>query len=290
MSVAYEHRLARRPRRALVRRAGRLAITLALFAASLLTLAPLIWALSTSLRLPVESFSLPPRWLPTDPDFGNYADVFDKVPFGRFVVNSGIVTFGIVAGQLATAALGGYAFARLRFPGRRVLFALVLATLMIPLQATIIPIFVLISKLQLSDTLVALIVPAWPTAFGIFLMRQYFMSLPDELEDAAVIDGAGPWQVFWHVYLRLATPGLAVLAILAFNFHWNEFFRPLVFLTSDENFTLPLGLVTLQGYLGSGSISVVLAGVILSLVPVLVTFFFGQRYLIEGILRGAIKG
>lgn len=257
---------------------------------SLVMISPLVWALATSLRTPRESFSLPPQWIPTDPDWSNYVDVFRQIPFGNFVFNSVIVTASIVIGQLCTAALAGYAFARLEFPGRNILFWMVLATIMIPFQATVIPVFVLIREVGLADTLAALILPAWPTAFGAFLLRQFFKQLPNEFEEAALIDGANQWQVFWSIYLRLAAPALAVLAILAFNFHWNEFFRPLIFLTSTENFTLPLGLVTLQGYLGTGSISVVLAGVVMSLIPVLIVFLLGQRYLIEGITMGGIKG
>src|SRR5438105_271400 len=154
----------------------------------------------------------------------------------------------------------------------------------------IILVFVLISTLGLADTLASLILPALPTAFGTFLLRQYFMAMPNDYEEAALIDGANQWQVFYRVYLPMATPGLAILTVLAFNTHWNEFFRPLIFLSTNENFTLPLGVVTLFGYLGTGSVSVVLAGVVLSLLPVLVVYTIGQRYLIEGIAMGGLKG
>lgn len=271
------------------RAGGTLRIVL-LFAASLLMLAPLLFAFATSLRTPAESFTLPPEWLPTSPDWENYRQVFLRIPFGTFIMNSVVVTLAIVVGQVATAALAGYAFARLQFPGREVLFWLVLATLMIPLQATIIPVFVLISKMGLADTRASLILPAIATAFGTFLMRQYFRRIPNEFEEAAILDGASQWQVFWSIYLPLAKGGLAVLAVLSFNAHWNEFLRPLIFLKSMDTFTLPLGLVNLQGYLGTGSISVVLAGVIVSLLPVLLVYLVGQRYLVEGIMMGGIKG
>jgi multiple sugar transport system permease protein len=261
-----------------------------LFGASIIILAPVVWTLSTSLRTPAESFSVPPQWIPLRPDFTNYFDVFVRVPFATYVVNSFIVTGAIVLGQLVTASLAGYAFARLNFPFRDALFWLVMATVMVPLQATIIPVFVLISSLGLADTLASLILPALPTAFGTFLLRQYFMAMPNDYEEAALIDGANQWQVFYRVYLPMATPGLAILTVLAFNTHWNEFFRPLIFLSTNENFTLPLGVVTLFGYLGTGSVSVVLAGVVLSLLPVLVVYTIGQRYLIEGIAMGGLKG
>jgi multiple sugar transport system permease protein len=242
------------------------------------------------LRTAAESFDLPPKWIPLNPDWSNYRDVFTTIPFEQFILNSVWVTLAIVLGNMVTAALAGYAFARLDFPGREVLFWLILATMMIPLQATIIPVFVLISELGLADTRESLILPALSSAFGTFLMRQYFRRIPAEFEEAALLDGASQWQVFWSIYLPLAKTGLAVLAILSFNGHWNEFLRPLIFLKSIDNFTLPLGLVNLQGYMGTGSISVVLAGVVVSLLPVLIVYLVGQRYLVEGIMMGGLKG
>jgi multiple sugar transport system permease protein len=147
----------------------------------------------------------------------------------------------------------------------------------------------LIRGMGLSDTLLALILPALPTAFGTFLMRQYFLGLPPELAEAAEIDGAGPFRTFSSIYAPLALPGLAIVGILAFNFHWNEFFRPLILTISEENFTLPLGLVTLQGNLGTGSVATVLAGVVLSMIPAIVIFFVGQRTLREGLTAGTSK-
>ncbi len=258
--------------------------------AAILMLAPIVYAVSTSLRSPIQSFTLPPQWIPLNPDWSSYRAVFETIPFWTYITNSTIITGAIVLGQIATSALAGYAFARLNFPGREVLFWLVLATLMIPLQATIIPVFVLIKELGLSDTRMSLILPALSSAFGAFLMRQYFRRIPNDFEEAALLEGAIQWQIFWSIYLPLAKPGLAVLAVLTFNSHWNEFLRPLIFLQSNENFTLPLGLVNLQGYLGTGSISVVLAGVVVSLLPVLIIYLIGQKYLVEGIVMGGLKG
>jgi len=269
---------------------GRWFLLVFLFLLSILMVAPLLWTISTSLRTPAESFSLPPEWLPTDWAMENYTSVFDQIPFFREILNSFIVTIGTLAGQLITASLAGYAFARLDFPGKTVLFWLVMATLMIPLQATIIPVFVLISRLGLSDTLASLILPALHTAFGTFLLRQYFMQVPKDFEEVALVDGANQFYIFLRVYMPLVTPGLAVLAVLAFNGTWNEFYRPLVFLITDTNFTIPLGLNDLKGYMMTGSISVVLAGVVLSLIPVVIVYLFGQRYLMEGIMMGGLKG
>lgn len=258
--------------------------------ASIVVLAPFVWTLATSLRLPTESFTLPPQWLPRNPDWTNYSRVFEEIDFLRMILNSAIVAAAVVLGQLVTASLAGYAFARLEFPGREALFWLIMATMMIPLQATIIPVFVLISRMGLNDTLASLILPSLPTAFGTFLMRQYFMGVPKDFEEAALIDGAGQLGIFGRIYLPLVAPGLAVLAVLTFNGHWNEFFRPLIFLLSRENFTIPLGLNVLKGYMMTGSVSIVLAGVAMSLVPVVAVYFIGQRYLIEGIMMGGVKG
>ena len=260
-----------------------------LLVAAALTLGPVVWTLSTSLRSPAESFTLPPQLIPTDPDFTPYAEVFQQIDMALLVLNSALVTGLITVGQMLSAALAGYAFARLQFRGREKWFSLVLATMMVPVQVTIVPVFMLIRGMGLSDTLLALILPAVPTAFGTFLMRQYFLGLPVELGEAAAIDGAGPWRTFFSVYAPLAIPGMAIVGILAFNFHWNEFFRPLILTISEQNFTLPLGLVSLQGHLGTGSISVVLAGVVLSMLPALVVFIFGQRPLREGLTAGAGK-
>ncbi|MBV7339923.1 carbohydrate ABC transporter permease [Chloroflexi bacterium TSY] len=264
-------------------------LILVLLAFSVIVLAPFLWTVSTSFRLPAESFSVPPQWIVLDPDLSNYDQVFERIPFWQQIGNSAVVAVTIVVGQLITTSLAGYAFARLEFPGKNVLFWLVMATMMVPLQATVIPVFVLLSRMGLSDNLFALILPSLTAAFGTFLLRQYFMSIPDEFEEAAVMDGANPFLVFYKIYLPLVKPGLAVLAVLAFNFHWNEFFRPLIFLLTQENFTIPLGLNDLKGYMMTGSISVVLAGVTLALIPVVIVYILGQRYLIEGIMKGGLK-
>ncbi|MBT8159179.1 MULTISPECIES: carbohydrate ABC transporter permease [Arthrobacter] len=266
--------------------AGRIVL---LAIASVFILGPVLWTLSTSLRPPAESFQLPPSFLPINPDFSSYGQVFKQLNIMLLVLNSALVTGLIAVGQMLTSALAGYAFANLKFRGRGALFSIVLATMMVPVQVTIVPVFMLIRGMGLSDTLLALILPALPTAFGTFLMRQYFLGLPADLGEAAAIDGASPWRTFRSVYAPLAVPGMAIVGILAFNYHWNEFFRPLIMTISEQNFTLPLGLVSLQGNLGTGSISVVLAGVILSMIPALVVFMFGQRALRDGLTAGTGK-
>ncbi len=258
---------------------------------AILTLMPFVWVVSTSLRNSVQSFTVPPMWIPVDMDFSNYTRVFEEIPFWQQVGNSFIITLSVVAGQLITASLAGYAFARLRFPGRNFLFWLVLATLMIPGQATIIPVFIMVSRiLHMNDTLWALILPAVATAFGTFLLRQYFLGIPDEFEEAALVEGANQWQIFTKIYFPLASPGLAILSVLTFNAKWNDYFTPLIFMNTKERFPITLGIVDLQGYMATGSISVVLAGIVLSTVPVIIIYILGQRYLVEGLMAGGLKG
>lgn len=253
-----------------------------LLIALFLTLGPVIWTLVVSLT-PTDS--LGQRTL----SLTAFRDVFSQVDVIRLFWNSTLVTGLCAIGQMFTAALAGYAFARLRFRGSSLLFGIVLATMMIPMQVTIVPVFMIIRSMGLSDTLWALILPAIPTAFGTFLMRQNFMGIPESLTEAAQVDGASSWRTFRSIYLPLSVPGLAVVGILAFNGIWNEFFRPLIMTISEQNFTLPLGLVSLQGRLGTGSMSTVLAGVVLSMIPALIVFIFGQRPLREGLTAGAVK-
>jgi multiple sugar transport system permease protein len=270
-------------------RVGRALGLVVLIAAAIIALGPLVWTLSTSLRTPAEAFVNPPAWIPVNPDWGNYSAVFEQIPLLSFFINSVIVTGLIVAGQTATCMMSGYAFAMIRFPGRGKIFVLFLATMMVPLQATMIPVFVLIKWMGLANSLSSLIVPALGGAFGTFLMRQYFLQMPKELGEAARIDGASPLQVFWFVYARMAVPPAAALATLNFSGFWSEFYRPLIFLSDQSTYTLPLGLVGLQGNLGTGSVSVVLAGVVVALVPSVLLFAFAQRYFIEGLTTGSFR-
>ena len=262
---------------------GTAGTVLVLAIATFLTLGPVIWTFWTSIT------PKPPGGGEAQVGLSAYKDAFTKVDFALLFWNTVLVTGLVAAGQMFTAALAGYVFARQEFRGKNLLFGVVLATMMVPMQVTIVPVFLLIRGMGLSDTLLALIIPALPTAFGTFLMRQYFMSLPPELAEAAEMDGASPFRTFFSVYAPLALPGLAIVGILAFNFHWNEFFRPLIMTISEENFTLPLGLVSLQGNLGTGSVATVLAGVIMSMIPALIVFIVGQRTLREGLTAGTNK-
>jgi multiple sugar transport system permease protein len=265
-------------------------LVLALLVGGALMMLPFAWMFSTSWRLARDSFSLPPQWLPTDWRIENYREVLDNIPFIAFVVNSLKVATLITVGQLVTCSMAAYAFARLRFPGRDALFLVFLSQLMVPQQVTIIPVFILIRVLGLLDTHWALIIPALVSAFGTFLLRQFFLTIPHELEEAARVDGAGYLRTFLQIILPLAGAGLSALAIFTFNFHWNEFFRPLLFINTWDQMTLPLGLTIMKGFLGVGNVAAIMAGVSMGIIPVLIVFLFAQRYLIEGVTLTGIKG
>lgn len=259
--------------------------------AAIFMIMPLIWMFSTSLRPSSQSYQLPPQWLPTEFRVENYAAVFESnVPFESLFLNSLKITLAVTLGQLFTCSLAGYAFARLRFPGRNVLFILLLASLMVPAQVTVIPIFLIMRSLQLIDNHLSIILPGLVSAFGVFLMRQFFLTLPQELIDAAKIDGAGPWRIFLRIALPLAGPSLAALGIITFNATWNSYFYPLIFLSSWGNMTLPQGIALLTGYMQSGNPSVVMAAVTMAIIPVLIVFLIAQRWIVEALTQTGLKG
>lgn len=258
---------------------------------AILMLMPLLWMFSTSLRPSSQSYQLPPQWLPTEFRIENYGAVFESnVPFVPLFRNSLFITLAVTFGQLFTCSLAGYAFARLRFPGRNPLFILLLASLMVPAQVTVIPIFLIMRSFQLIDTHWSIILPGLVNAFGVFLMRQFFLTLPQELIDAAKIDGAGPWLTFVRIALPLAAPSLAALGIITFNATWNSYFYPLIFLNSWDKMTLPQGIALLQGYMQSGNPSVIMAAVTMALIPVLIVFLVAQRWIVEALTRTGIRG
>ncbi|MDQ3460040.1 MAG: carbohydrate ABC transporter permease [Deinococcota bacterium] len=252
-------------------------------------LAPFIWMISTSLKSAGAVFEYPPTFIPDPPRWDNYRRVFEVLPFARFFLNSLFVAAAVTVLQLVTSSLAAYAFARLRFPGRDALFLGYLGTLMIPAQVVIIPNFILLSYLGWIDTYQALILPAAFSAFGTFLLRQYFLTIPGELEDAAVVDGANHFQIYTRVILPLSGPALSALAIFTFLFNWNSFLYPLVVTNSTQMSTLTVGLNTLQGQYNTAW-TLLMAGSVIALLPVLVVFIFAQRYFIKGITMTGIGG
>lgn len=271
-------------------RFGRLAISVVLFVIGVLMVAPLVWMVSTSLTEPVEAFQLPPRWLPVPFSLQSFSEMAGLMPIGRMALNSLVVAVISVAGSLFTASLAAYSFSRIQFRGRNQVFLLLLSALMVPGQLTIIPIFILMRRLELVDTLAALWLPALINVFAIFFLRQYFNTIPRELDEAARIDGAGHLRILFQIMVPLAGPALSALAILGFESSWNNYFGPLIFLSTPEKMTLPIGLVTLSAGQGGGPAGVVFAGITIVVVPTLIVFIAFQRAFIESVASIGIRG
>ncbi|WP_280401775.1 carbohydrate ABC transporter permease [Nocardia carnea] len=264
------------------------ALYLALIAMAWCALLPILWALSGSLK--EQSEVATPALLPRDPQWSNYGAVFQVMPFGRMFGNTIAYAAGITAGQVFFCSLAGYAFARLRFPGRDVLFLAYLATLMVPLTVTVVPQFVLVRSLGWTDTPWALIVPGlFGNAFGTYLMRQFFRTLPAELEEAAVLDGCSPWQIYWRVLLPNAKPAVLVLAVLTWVNVWNDFLWPLVMIQRQEISTVTLGLVWMQGQYVSDW-PVLMAASMLILLPLLLVYGLAQKAFVRGITMSGFGG
>jgi multiple sugar transport system permease protein len=254
---------------------------------------PMLWTLSSSLKDTAHIFTQTVEWIPNPAHWGNYAELFERLPFVRFIWNTLILVVSNVVATVLTASLAGYAFARLRAPGHSFLFALVISTMLLPGQVTLIPRYIIFNKLGMIDTYWPLILPSWlgGGAFEIFLFRQFFMTLPTELDDAARIDGCGTLRIYWSIVLPLSQPVIATMAIFNFIWTWSDFFNPLIYLNSMEKFTIALGLATLQRSAEwSTRWELVMAGAVLSIIPMLVMFFLGQSYFIQGISLTGSKG
>lgn len=271
---------------------GESLLWLLLIGVALVEIAPITWMVSTSLRDPKNSFDLPPDFLPTAFHWQNYWAVINSpdIEFLRFFWNSLKIALLVTAAQIITCSMAGFAFGRLRFRGRDFLFGLFLASLMVPGTVTLIPSFILIRQFNLMDSHWALILPGITSAFGVFLLRQHFMALPQELIDAAKIDGAGYFRIYWQILLPLTGPALSALGIFTFLGSWNNFVGPLLFLRSWENYTFPIAIATLRGYMGSGNQSEVLAGIMISILPILVVFLLAQRWIVQGAAITGMKG
>lgn len=232
----------------------------------------------------------PPKWIPSAPRWENYLAVWKVIPFARFVANTAIVTGLCILGQVVTASAVAFAFARLRFRGKKVLFALLLSTMMLPGQVTMIPLFMLFNALGWVDTLKPLIVPSWfgGSAFYIFLLRQFFTSIPLALDEAAKIDGCTPFGIYWRVILPLSKPALATVALFSFVEHWNDFLRPLIYVHSLEKQTLAVGLRSFQGQHGT-DFHLLMSASVMALIPLLVVFFIAQRHFVRGIALTGMK-
>jgi multiple sugar transport system permease protein len=286
----------RRARRLL----GRAGLTLLAAAGAAAMVLPFVWLVSSSLKDSGKILALPPEWIPRPARFGNYAEIWRGTPLSggplgsaapllAAYINSLFVTAAVTTAQLVTSSMAAFAFARLRFPFRDRLFLGYLATMMIPAQVTIIPVFIILRTLGWLDSYQALIVPFLSSAYGTFLLRQYFLGIPRDLVDAAVVDGCGPVGVFRHVFLPLARPAVATLAVLAFLATWNDFLWPLIVISSPGKMTLPLMLNHFVGQYGTNWTRLLPATVV-ALLPVIAVYIIGQRYITRGFVLSGIKG
>lgn len=251
-------------------------------------LIPFIWVISTSLKPQNEVFSFPPTLFGSKIVLSNYARISDRFPFELFFLNSLKIAVIVMAGQIITSSMAGFAFARLKFKGREILFTLYLATMMIPIQVRVIPTFIMMKNFGLVNSHHSLILPALVTAFGTFLMRQFFITVPMSLEDAAKIDGCTPLGIYMRIFLPMSKPTTATLGIFVFMGVWNDYFNPLIYLSDVNKMTLPLGLAVMQG-MYSTDWTVLMAGTFLSLLPVIVIFLAAQDVFIKGVMLSGLK-
>ena len=274
----------------------------ALLALAILFLFPILWSFLNSIKLPSEAMAVPPTYLPEVISFDNYIELTtfgragekDREDLGviQHVYNSTVVALITVAGSILLSTLGGYGFARFDFPGKNLLFIMVLSTLMIPFQSILIPLFVMIVRVDLHDTLfgLALVYITFQLPFGIFLMRNSFLAVPREIEESALLDGCSSLSILYRLMLRLVLPGIVTVAIYAFINSWNEFLAALIFMTDQDNFTLPVFLTMVRsGLWGSVNWGALQAGVIISIIPSLGIFLALQRYYMDGLMGGAVK-
>ncbi|MFC9711301.1 carbohydrate ABC transporter permease [Paenibacillus sp. NPDC056933] len=275
-----------------IRKAGSaLGTYLLLTLISLIMIVPFIWMLSTSFKEPQSIFTYPPQWIPESFRFQNYIDVFRLIPFHRFYFNSVYIAAVVVLGTVFFASLAGYAFAKIPFRGRNVVFLILLSAMMIPHEVTAIPMFLFMRQLGWIDTHLPLILlPIFGAGgvFGIFVMRQFFITVPTELEEAAMIDGCNRFRIYARIMLPIAKPGMATLTIFTFVTIWNEFFDPLIFINSRELMTLPLGLSLFTDEVGTAW-QYLMSATVMATLPLLIVFFLAQRRFIEGVAMTGLK-
>ena len=257
---------------------------------SFFMLMPLVWLVRSSFMELNQIFIFPPVWIPEPFTFENYPGVFEAVPFLKYFINTFTILIPSVIGILISCCMGAYAFSRLNWPYRDFIFAVLMTTLMLPYAVTLIPTFLIWAKLGLVNTFWPLIIPKWFGAiFYIFLLRQFFLTIPKELDEAAKIDGANPLQILWHVILPLSRPALITVAIFAALAEWNDFLGPLIYLNNDEDYTLAIGLAQFTGLYHS-QWNLLMAASTMVVIPVILLFFFAQKHFIEGIALTGTKG
>ena len=277
--------------RTLTKRIGaKVLIYILLCMVSIITVFPFLWMVSTSFKIAGNAMILPPRWIPDPFVFENYPRLFTAFPFGIFFLNSIKISFFVVIFQTFVCSIGGYGFARLDFRGKKIAFSLLIGAMMLPVAVRIVPLYIFYKHIGWLDTHYPLIIaPAVANTFGTFLFRQFFMTIPNELEDAAIIDGCGLTRIYWNVMLPQAKPVISTVAIFAFTRSWNNFLAPLVYLNRMNKFTVPIGLSFFQGEL-STQYTLLMAGTTMSVVPMLIIYFLAQDYFIKGIVTTGLKG
>lgn len=257
-------------------------------------LLPLLWMLSVSVQDAEGVFAQPFRWIPEHPRWENFRDAVTVFPFGRYLANTAIITGAVVLLTLLSSSLVAYGFSRMRFRGRNLLFAVCLSTMMLPGQVTMIPLYVAYARLGWIDTWYPLIVPAlFGSPFYIFLLRQFFLTIPREYDEAALLDGAGKLRIYWSIILPLARPALATVALFSFVGTWNDFFGPLIYINTPEKATLTLGLQMLKAQIvGTGTVQwhILMAASLLVMVPNIIVFFLAQKHFIKGLQMGGLRG
>ncbi len=272
-------------------RLSNIAAWLILALGGILMMVPFLWMVASSLKTIEEIYTFPPQIFPEVLQWNNYIEAWTLLPFDRFFLNSAIISASVVIGQLLTCSLAGYAFGRLRFPGREKIFLAYLSTLMIPFAVILIPLYIQMRVFGWIDTLWPLIVPAIFTPWGTFLMRQFMSTLPKELEDAARIDGCNYFRVYWSIILPLTKPALATLGIFTFLGSWNAFLWPLIIISSLDNKTIPLGLMAFQARQAIKTPwELIMAASTFAIIPILIAFIAGQKYYVRGIVTSGIKG
>jgi ABC-type glycerol-3-phosphate transport system permease component len=252
---------------------------------------PTVWMVTTSLKVDAQVWLIPPKWIPDPVVWSNYSEAWNLLPFARFFGNTILICALCVVGLMLSSGLVAYGFARLRFPGRNVLFLIMLSTLMLPTHVTLIPQYVFYTRLKWVNTILPLVVPSYGGGpFNIFLLRQFMMTIPHDLDDAAKMDGAGFISVYWRIILPLCRPVLGVVAINSITHHWNDFIGPLIYLQKEKLFTLSLGLRMVQGnYFGEFPVQYIMAMTFVSVIPVVILFFIAQRYFLHGIVLSSYK-
>ena len=255
----------------------------------LISVIPFLWMLSTSFKGPGEIFLFPPKWIPKNPTLKNYKDLFQQMNFGRPFLNSIIVSLSTTFLSVLLATMAGYGFAKFQFKNKNALFLLILGTVMVPGQITMIPVFLLLTKLNLLNTYWGLILPALANAFNIFFMRQFISGIPDELIEAAKMDGANEGWIFFKVILPLSKPAMAAITIFTFTGSWNNFLWPLIIATDESMYTLPVAISVLGGQY-TENIAMQMAGSVIVILPLIIVFLFTQKYFIKGITFTGLKG